>query len=296
MQKILMIVNPKAGKAKSKKYIENILINLKKNGHDVELELTTPKRNATKIIEEHKLEKEEIIVWGGDGTLNEALIGLDKTNQDVKIAFIPMGTTNDFARSLKVSFDELAVSKNFDSYHVKEIDMGKIDDMPFNYVVSMGLFSKASYKTSRKWKNRIGKAAYYLNGMKELLHYKTHRLKLTSGDETISIEDDFLYGSISNSKYMGGFPIFRKQNIELDDGKFEVLLAKKPQNILATILVVLKILTGNLKDKHIIFLRTSTLKIEAPNGIDLSIDGEYGGNRQEFIIKNFQKTTKYLIP
>lgn len=296
MQKILMIVNPKAGKAKSKKYIENILINLKKNGHDVELELTTPERNATKIIEEHKLEKEEIIVWGGDGTLNEALIGLDKTNQDAEIAFIPMGTTNDFARSLKVSFDELAVSKNFDSYHVKEIDMGKIDDMPFNYVVSMGLFSKASYQTSRKWKNRIGKAAYYLNGMKELLHYKTHRLKLTSSDETISIEDDFLYGSISNSRYMGGFPIFRKQNIELDDGKFEVLLAKKPQNILATIIVVLKILTGNLKDKHIIFLRTSALKVEALNGVDLSIDGEYGGNRQEFVIKNFQKATKYLIP
>ena len=50
MQKILMIVNPKAGKAKSKKYIENILINLKNTGHNVELEYTTPERNATKII------------------------------------------------------------------------------------------------------------------------------------------------------------------------------------------------------------------------------------------------------
>ena len=296
MQKILMIVNPKAGKAKSKKYIESILINLKNTGHSVELEFTTPERNATKIIEEHKLEKEELIVWGGDGTLNETLIGLSKTNQNAEIAFIPMGTTNDFARSLKVSFDELAVSRNLDSYKVKEIDMGTIDDMPFNYVVSLGLFSKASYQTSREWKNRIGKAAYYLNGFKELFHYKTHRLRIISGDGSVTIEDDFLYGSISNARYMGGFPIFRKQQIELDDGKFEVLLAKKPKNIFATMLVVLKILTGSLKDKHIIFLRTSNLKVEAPDGVDLSIDGEYGGNRKEFEIKNYQKKTKYLVP
>lgn len=291
-----MIVNPKAGKAKSKKYIENILINLKNCGHSVELEYTTPERNATKIIEEHKLEKEALIVWGGDGTLNETLIGLDKTNQDAQIAFIPMGTTNDFAHSLKISFNELAISKHFDSYHVREIDMGTIDDMPFNYVISMGLFSKASYQTSRKWKNRIGKAAYYLNGIKEFFNYKTHKLKVSSGDESITIDDEFIYGSISNSKYMGGFPIFRKKDIKLDDGEFEVILAKAPRFRIYTVIVVIKILTGNLKDKHITFFRTSNLKIEAPNGIDLSIDGEYGGNRKQFEIKNYQKKTKYLVP
>ena len=293
-QKILMIVNPKAGKAKSKKYIENILINLKHNGYNVELEFTTPKRNASQIIEEHKLEKEELIVWGGDGTLNETLVGLDKTNQNAEIAFIPMGTTNDFARTLKVSFDELAVSKNLSSYHVKEVDMGKIDGVPFNYVVSMGLFSKASYQTSRKWKNRIGKPAYYLNGLKEFFNYKTHKLKVTIGDKII--EDEFIYGSVSNSRYMGGFPVFRKKDIKLDDGEFEVILAKAPKFRLYTFIVVLKILTGGLNDKHIQFFKASDIKIEAPNGVDLSIDGEYGGNRKEFSIKNYQKKTKYLVP
>ena len=289
-----MIVNPKAGKAKSKKYIENILINLKKCGYNIELEYTTPERNASKILEEHKLERKEIIVWGGDGTLNETLIGIEKTNQEAEIAFIPMGTTNDFARSLKVSFNELAVSKNLNSYKVKNIDMGTIDDIPFNYVVSMGLFSKASYQTSRKWKNRIGKIAYYLNGIKELFHYKTHKLKITVDDKVI--EGEFLYGSISNSKFMGGFPIFRNQNVFLDDGKFEVLLAKKPKFLINTIIIVIKILTGSLKDKHITFFRASDLKIEAPNGIDLSIDGEYGGKREVFKIKNYKKKTKYLVP
>lgn len=294
MQKILMIVNPKAGKAKSKKYIENILINLKKSGCSVELEITTPERNATKIIEEHKLNDEKIIVWGGDGTLNETLRGLQNSNQDAEIAFIPKGTTNDFGHSLKVSFDELAVSKNINNYKVKEIDMGAIDGLPFNYVVSFGLFSKASYSTSRKWKNRIGKSAYYLNGCKEIFKIREHKMKLILKDKTI--EDDFIYGSISNSKYMGGFPVYRKQNVALNDGEFEVLLAKKPRNIFSTVVVVIKILTGNLNDEHITFFKTSNLKVEFPYEMDLSVDGEYGGKKKMFEIELSKKKTKYLVP
>ena len=211
------------------------------------------------------------------------------------MAFIPMGTTNDFGHSLNVPFDRLAVSRNLNNYKVKDVDMGTIDDNPFNYVVSMGLFSKASYNTSRKWKNRIGKAAYYLNGFKELFHYKTHKIKLIIDGEQV-IESEYIYGSISNSKYMGGFPVYRKKDVKLDDGKFEVLLAKKPSNMLATVIVVIKILFGNLNDKHLTFTTASSVDIEAPNGVDLSIDGEYGGNKKSFKIKINQKVTKYLVP
>ena len=295
MQKVLLIINPKAGKAKSKKYLENILINLKNGEYFVDLEVTTPERNATKIIEEHKLQKDEkIIVWGGDGTLSETLNGLQSSKQEAEIAFIPKGTTNDFGHSLGVSFDGLAVSRSLSNYVVKEIDMGTIDGLPFNYVVSFGLFSKASYQTSRKWKNRIGKPAYYLNGFKEIFNFKTHKVKITSKDKLI--EDEFIYGSISNSRYMGGFPVYRKENVNLNDGEFEVLLAKKPKNIFLTMLVVLKILTGNLNDDHIVFFKTSEIKVEFPYELDLSIDGEYGGKRKEFKIVNHKKKTKYLVP
>ena len=297
MQKILMIVNPKAGKAKSKKYIENILINLRNSGCTVDLEITTPERNATKIIEEYNLKGKKLIVWGGDGTLNETLRGLKNSEQEAEIAFIPKGTTNDFGHSLNVSFDELAVSKHINNYIVKDIDMGTIDDEPFNYVVSFGLFSKASYQTSRKWKNRVGKPAYYINGFKELfdIKAKTHKIKMTVDGEVI--EDEFIYGSVSNSRYMGGFPVFRKEIVNLNDGKFEVLLAKRPKNIFSTFALVIKMLTGNIKDEHITFIQGSKIEVEFPEEeVDLSIDGEYGGKRKKFKIINHQKKTKYLVP
>jgi len=160
----------------------------------------------------------------------------------------------------------------------------------------MGIFSKASYNTSRKWKNRIGKIAYYLNGARELFNYRSYKFKINSLEK--QIEDDFLYGSVSNSKYMGGFPIFKNADVKLDDGKFEVLLVKEPKHIYSTIALVLKILTGNLNDKHICHFKTSEIEIEIEedNGIDLSIDGEYGGKRKKFKITNLQKNTKYLVP
>ena len=97
---------------------------------------------------------------------------------------------------------------------------------------------------------------------------------------------------------MGGFPIFKNADVKLDDGKFEVLLVKEPKHIYSTIALVLKILTGNLNDKHICHFKTSEIEIEIEedNGIDLSIDGEYGGKRKKFKITNLQKNTKYLVP
>ncbi|MCI8310476.1 MAG: diacylglycerol kinase family lipid kinase [Clostridia bacterium] len=293
MNKVLLIINPKAGKAKSEKYVSKIINNLKENNYDVVLEYTTIEEDAPEIVAKYK-DIENIIVWGGDGTLLGALQGLSITNKKPKIAFIPMGTTNDFAKSLKISFDKLDVSKNLNSYEIKEVDLGKCDSDQFNYVVSMGLFSRASYKTSRKWKNRIGKAAYYINGIKELFNYKTYKLKITSKEK--NIEDDFLYGSVSNSKYMGGFPIYRKKDVELDDGKFEVLLVKEPKHLYSTIILIIKILTGNLEDKHICYFKTEEIEIESIDGIDLSIDGEYGGKRKKFKISNLRKQTKYLVP
>lgn len=291
---ILLIVNPKAGRAKSKKYIETILSYLKANDYDPDIEYTTVKRNATQIIKEKGVKGDKIIVWGGDGTLTETINGLEEIKKNPAIAFIPTGTTNDFARTLKVSFKELDVSKYINNYKVYQVDMGKIDNACFNYTVSMGIFSKSSYQTSRKWKNRVGKIAYYFNGFKELFTYKTNKLKITTKDQTY--EGDFLYAGVSNSKYIGGFPVFRKVDISLNDGKFEVIIARKPRNKFSTLILVIKMLTGFIKDKNIIFFKSSEIEIDAPQGIDLSIDGEYGGNRKHFKITNIQKKTNYLIP
>ena len=207
---------------------------------------------------------------------------------------MPTGTTNDFARSLNVSFDKLDISKNIYEYRSKKVDIGFIDNQIFNYVAAFGIFSKSSYNTSSKLKRRIGKLAYVLSGIKDLFNFKTYKLEIQT--ETEKIEDEFFYGSISNSEYIGGFNLLKNKCVKVDDGKFEAIFVKKPKNFIQTIKLILKVLRGNLEDENIYYLETSELIIKCNETIEWSIDGEYGGAKNKVEIHAKKQFVEYLIP
>lgn len=294
MYKILMIVNPKAGRAKPDKYVPKITQNFKNMDYDVDVKYTTIENNATNIVKNYNKEYDVLIVYGGDGTLNEAIQGLYEIQKKPYVGFIPLGTTNDFAKSLAVSLDKLNISKNIEKYILKKVDTGIISNNIFNYVVSFGMFSKTSYATSRKMKNKFGRIAYILNGIKEVFNYKIYDLKIESDD--VSLEGEFIYGSISNSKYIGGFNLFKKQEVKLDDGEFEALFVRKPKNSIEKFNLIIKILSGNLEDKNISYFKTSKIKLISSQPLELSIDGEYGGSRKEIEISNIKQNVEYILP
>ncbi len=292
--KILIVANPNSGKKKKNNYYNEIVNNLKKQNYDVDIKYTTKQYNATNIIKNYNSDYNILIVCGGDGTLNEVKQALYEMNKKISIGFIPFGTTNDYARSMNISFDKLDLSKNINNYKVVEIDLGLFNNRVFNYSANFGLFSKTSYGVSYKLKNKIGRLAYILSGIKEIFNYKTYKMKFYYNDKEIS--DDFIYGSITNSRSIGGFKIYRKTDIKLNDGKFEVLLIKKTKNVFHTLFIFFKVLFGNLKDKHIYFFKTDNLLIESFSDCDWSIDGEYGGNSSKINIINLNKESKYIIP
>ena len=220
--KVLIIVNPVSGKRKIKKYIPRIKENFEKANFQTEIKYTSIENDAGSTIKESKEDFNMILICGGDGTLNQAIQEVDYENLKVPIGYIPTGTTNDFAHSINISFDKLHISKNINEYSSKKIDLGMINEKVFNYVVAFGLFSESSYKTGSKLKQKLGRLAYVLYGIKEIFNYKTYKLQIEA--ETTKIEDEFIYGSISNSKYIGGFDLFKNKSIEFDDGKFEAFL------------------------------------------------------------------------
>ena len=180
-------------------------------------------------------------------------------------------------------------------YFVREIDIGVFNDRTFNYAATFGIFSKTSYCVSRKLKNAIGRFAYIISGIKEVFTYKTYKMKVQYNET--KIEDEFVFGSITNSRYVGGFHIFRHENIELDDCYFEVLLIKEPKNIFHTIIMIFKIIFGNFKDKCIYYFKTDKIQIESlSENCNWSIDGEHGGNSKNITISNERKWSQYLVP
>ena len=291
---ILMIVNPKAGKAKISKFTPEIIRNLQKQNYKVITRYTGKDKNARNIVKDYYEPYDIVLVCGGDGTLNEVVQGLYERNKKIFIAFIPVGTTNDFARSLELSFDKTHVSKFINQYEAHKVDMGKFNNHVFNYAATFGIFSQTSYNTPIEMKNRFGRLAYFIMGIKELFNYKTYKVKITTGDRNIN--DEFVYGSITNTKNIGGFKLFRKKDIELNDGEFEVLLFKKPKNIFGAIYLTLKSLMGFIDDKNIICFKTSSIDLEFDKGVNWSLDGEKTDRVKEVSIINLKEYNTFIIP
>lgn len=292
--KVLIIVNPVSGKNNIKKYIPRIKENFEKSDFQTKIKYTSIENGAGSIIKGSKEDFDMILICGGDGTLNQAIQEVEYENLKVPIGYIPTGTTNDFAHSINISFDKLHISKNINKYFSRKIDLGMINDRVFNYVVAFGLFSESSYKTRIKLKQKLGRFAYVLYGIKEIFNHKTYKLQIQS--DATRIEDEFIYGSISNSKYIGGFDLFKNKSIEVDDGKFEAVFVKKPKNFLQMLRIILKVIQGKLEDECIYYIQTSNLEIKCNKPIELSIDGEYGGGKKDIRIHVKKQSVEYLVP
>lgn len=289
---ILLVVNPVAGNGTIKQDIPAIICNFEEAGYSVKTEYTTIAKSAEDIIKEKAKDGEVVIAVGGDGTLNGVVNGITKNNKTVKLGFIPFGTTNDFARSLNIPSDKFTLSRKINDTIEKTCDTGFFNGKYFNYVSAFGIFAKTSYSTERDKKNKYGRLAYLTKGTRDFIEENsTFHLKITTDDQII--EDDFEYGSISNSQYIGGFKLFKDDEYSFNDGKFEVILIKKTKNK-AELLKTYTGLINQVRDKNVIFLKTSELMIESDKNMFWSLDGEKEETTGKILIKNINNNINVL--
>lgn len=290
---MLLITNPASGKGTIKKDLYKIIKNFKKLKFKIDLKYTNIDYNASKIVMNYDKECDVIIVLGGDGTLNEVVTGLTESNKKIKVGFIPIGTTNDFAKSLRIKKNRIELSKTILDKDIKNCDTGKINDKYFNYVAAFGVFTETSYATSREQKRKFGRLAYVFNGIKELFKIKKHKAKIYVDDMIIT--DDFIYGGISNSKSIAGFELYDKDEVDMSDGKFEAMFIKMPKNFFRKIKLGFDLLFKNRKNSDIICFKVSKIVIEVEEPVDWTMDGEYAGRYSVVKIENLQKNMSFLV-
>ena len=291
--KLLIILNPRAGKMKTKKTISDLVNVFKNEGYLVSVASTKSRCHATKIVIKKGKKYDVIVCCGGDGTLNEVLSGIVKLKNPPKLGYIPSGTTNDFASGLKLSKNTLIAAKKILKGKQYSIDLGDFDGRTFSYIASFGAFTEVSYKTPQELKNMWGHMAYIIEGIKDIKNIKPYHVKVTADGKVY--EDEYIFGSVSNAMSIGGVLKLDPKVAKLDDGLFEVMLIKMPKNLMELQRIGECFIRRHFDDGIINFIQASEIEIEAPKEMNWSLDGEYQQGKELIKIKNINQAVKMLI-
>ena len=290
---VLLIVNPCAGRTKSRAGTFDIVNKFSTNDYEFSIHTTTCQGDATNIVRKNYDDKQLVVCCGGDGTLNETINGVMDMPNRLPIGYIPTGSTNDLATTLGIPTDINKATDLIMSGHTNSYDLGLFNNRYFSYVASFGAFTKSSYATNQKMKNRLGHMAYILNGIGELKNIRAIHMKIEYDGGVL--EDDFMFGSVSNSTSVAGLFRFKPEDVKLNDGIFELLLVKKIS--LASVPIALgKIRAQQYDGKQIIFLRTSKVKITSDESVAWTLDGEYGGAHKTVMIHVLEKAVEICSP
>ena len=273
MKKLLLIVNPCAGQRKARRHLMEVIDVFNRAGYAVLTHITEGPGNGEKAVTGYAAEIDLAVCCGGDGTFNETVSGVLKSGRDIPIGYIPAGSTNDFASSLHLSPDMVRAARDIVEGEAVRLDVGRFAERYFSYIASFGIFTKASYSTPQGLKNALGHAAYILSGIQELSQIKSRHVRFALPDGSV-LEDDYIFGAISNSTSVGGILTLSENRVDLGDGKFELLLIRAPRDIteLAECVQVLKNQTYNC---GMLTLRNAErVTITAPKEMDWTLDGE----------------------
>ena len=290
--KLLFVFNPKSGMGLIKNNLLDIVDVMVKAGYDPTVYPTQARGDATRKIKESGADYNRIVCSGGDGTLDEVVTGMREANLEIPLGYIPAGSTNDFARTLRIPSDMVKAAEIAVGEHVFSCDVGQFNDDTFIYIAGFGLFTEISYDTPQGLKNMLGHAAYILSAAKSLAAIPNYLMQIEANGEII--QDKFIYGMITNSISVGGIKGLTGKDIQLDDGEFEVTLIKCPNNPIE-LTEIIEYLTGIIsKTKMVYTFKASYIQIRSRSSVCWTIDGENGGEHWGVEIKNHHKKLNIL--
>ena len=293
-KRMLFLINPKAGKAKIRNQLLAVMDIFTKAGYEVTVHITQCKQDAQRVVEEREDTYDILVCSGGDGTLDEVVTGMVKSRRSLPIGYIPAGSTNDFANSLKIPKNMQKAARAVVEGRAFHCDIGAFNRDVFVYVAAFGMFTDVSYGTEQEMKNMLGHMAYILEGMKRLAAIKSYKMRFLY--ENTVIEGDFLFGTVTNSVSVGGFKKLTGKNVELDDGELEVTLVRRPANVADLNRLIASLLDRSMENELIYWFKTARLQAESEESVAWTLDGEFGGEHEKVLIEDYKQAMCIMVP
>ena len=275
-KKLLFIVNPRAGKRKSREPLFDAVSIYSEAGYLVSVHVTSHPGEATELAEDLGEEFDLVVCHGGDGTLNETVNGVMRIPKDKRpaVSYLPGGSTNDFAASLNISSNPAEAALSAMRLEPRKLDVGRFGERNFVYVASFGAFTKTTYTVPQDIKNVFGHFAYMLDGVKNLDTLCPYRMKITADGEVF--DGEYLFGAISNSTSIAGLMKLSDEEVLFNDGLFELLLVPVPRTSAAMQALILALVNKDYYNSEgLIFRHVKHVTAETAEDIPWTLDGEY---------------------
>ena len=293
-KKLLMIVNPKAGRHKARGPLFDAAAVLSQGGYLLSIHNTTAQPgDAAAAAEAAGGVYDAVAAVGGDGTLNEVVNGLMRLEHPPLLGYLPQGSTNDFASSLRLPGKPAEAAAAMLSGTPRRLDVGCWNDRYFVYVASFGAFTRSSYTASQAAKNALGHFAYILEGMKDLNSLRPYRVKLTADGEVL--DGEYLFGAVCNSTSIGGLMKLEEERVVLDDGKFELLLIPNPRTPADLQPLAVALLNQQYDSEGLVFRHVASIHLETEEELPWSLDGEYAPSLPAVDIENRCRALEMLL-
>jgi len=210
-----------------------------------------------------------LIAGGGDGTLRDVAEAMALAKTQASLALLPLGTANDFARAAGVALEPQAALALLDE-PAQAIDLGEVDGQVFLNMATGGFGSNVTANTSEELKRVLGGAAYFLTGLTRFAEVRSSFGRFAGPD--FDWEGEFLALGIGNGRQAGGGHVLCPQ-AQVNDGLLDVCIVPAATDVVGTLGTLL---SGGINGLQSVAVsaRVPWLEVEAPEGLDLNLDGE----------------------
>lgn len=298
IKNVLLIRNPIAGRNSTRLSTDDIIRAFREFDVECFEKTTTCHGDGTTIAEKYAKDFDAVVCCGGDGTYNEVINGIMNAGVDKPVIYLPCGSTNDFANSLSLTKNPHKAAELYVDGVMNKYDIGTFNDKYFCYIASFGMATEISYNTSQSIKNLFGHSAYLINGfvlklIPMIKNMKPAHMRIEYDGGVI--DDKFYFGAIANTNEISGLFKLEKNNIKMNDGKFELLLVRGsgPKDVAEAFVSALR---QDFSGDNIILVKTEKVKITSYDEVPWTLDGEYGGTHSEIEIDVLKEAVNVVSP
>lgn len=262
MKRARIIYNPTSGREAIRRDLVDILNVYEKAGYETSAFATTAEPNSALNEARRAAEAgfELLVAAGGDGTINEVVNGIAPLEKRPMLAIIPAGTTNDYARALRIPReDPLEAAKVILKGKAAQMDVGQANDTYFINIAAGGSLSELTYSVPSKLKSMYGYLAYVVKGAEMLTRVAPMNLRVEYDNGVFEGRSSMFFLALTNS--VGGFEQI-VPDAQLDDGKFTLLVVKTTK--FAEILqLISEVLTGKHVDNpNLLYVKSENVTIK----------------------------------